>query len=222
MSCVCVDQTTDEKGRWLRQGRVGKSALLAWKDFLHACGDATNENGGMGWGSGGGGGRCDGGMGLGCGMDASAPSWFSLLLLGSVSSSWVFGGIFSCTYFSVCLVSLVMDGEGTAWGLDGLGRKKGENPTHTKGDLAWRFGRTYTAPSLGTKDSEYFNSNVSSSMDVVVCRSPLVFGAPLFFFSIGGNSTVFRQRMPPLTVMVDRYGSAARGPFWSPRMQGTP
>lgn len=36
------------------------------------------------------------------------------------------------------------------------------------------------------------------------------------FFSIGGDSAVFRrQRTLPLTVMVDRYGWTARGPFWS-------
>lgn len=130
MSCVCVDQTTDEKGRWLRQGRVGKSALLAWKDFPHACGDATNENGGMGWGSGG---AVTGAWGWDVGWMHQHPLGFlcfflvRFLLLGS-------SGVFFLVLTSLCVLSLLSWMGRALHGDWWFGTEKGEKPhAHERG-----------------------------------------------------------------------------------------
>lgn len=223
-----VDQTTDQKGRWLRQGSVGKSALLAWKDSLHAREMHQRE-----WVGARGGGAVPGAWGWDVGwrdgcistlLVFSASSYhisFGLFFLGFLGRHFFLVGSSLCVFCLSCHRGMALH----AWGLDGLGRKRGKNPTHTTGGFGLAFWQDIHCSIFNKKKIPVsISALVPAWMLYVGCRSPLVFGAPRtpLFFSIGGDSAVFRrQRMPPLTVMVDRYGSTARGPFWNPRMQGT-
>lgn len=154
---------------------------------------------------------CDGGMGLGCGMEG----WMHQHPLGFLCFWFVLLPFFFL-YLVLCVSSLLswgwhcMPGDWMVW--DG----KGENPTHTKGGLVClAFWQDLHCSIFSKKNTCSFLFYVSSSMDVGVECSPLVFGAPRtpLFSPSAGIPPWFRQRTLPLTVMVDRYGWTARGPF---------
>jgi hypothetical protein len=184
-----VDQTTDEKGRWLRQGSVGKSGFACLEGFLHAW-ELHQRKWGDGWAWEG----CDGGMGLGGGMDGC----FSALLIFSASGSCFFLGFlgvwnFSPSEFSVCLLSLVMDGDGPTWGLDGLG--KGEEPHAYEGAGVWMVLTLLYLEEEKIPVSMFFSPVLVPAWVLWFVAHRCCSAPP--FPPIGGDSALFRQRMPP-------------------------
>jgi len=147
-------------------------------------------------------------------MDASAPS-----SVFSASGSCFFLGLMGWHFVLQVLRVSSLSCPGWGWHCMGIGwfGKRGGAPRIRRGRLAWRLIglAVHTAPSLGRKRflfpcSFHFSPVLvlAAWVGVVVCCSPLVFGAPLCFspWAVMLGRGQGSRSIPPTDAAVDRYG----------------